>query len=434
MTSLLFFAAFIALASGANAQGTEVLTNLPVYNTPFTYADPSYEVSPKKTDFTVSKVATWGSLTDWKSKHNSSAFHITEYGTPVSFCPIGNHSFWVTGDVEVDNTPATMQLFWYYPSYLSVGMSPLHTTNVVSAMDQWLPYNGSDVSFVAWTDAQFSSYTNPFEQPLTACVPINSTTSIQVWNSYLNLNTEALGLPSFSQGSYLVKYTLSDDGKTLTTDRPQKFVNELDTTFTEAGDNGVDLTITGQYLWGKFAAMKVEDYIYLYALDVSVYSNSTDLMVARAPVDDVMDSSSWSYYSASTDTWLTTAPTATESRKDTLAIYSLPSDIKFAAGTENNAGGSVFYSEYHDAYLMIFVASDDTTKYIIEYAPSPVGPWSTDRHVLYTDAYHDITSSIFSVYAFSTPLIGTAQGKELLISTKSKNSVANAIVQKLIFE
>ncbi|KAK9459362.1 uncharacterized protein V1516DRAFT_512189 [Lipomyces oligophaga] len=419
--SLITFATCIALTSVVSAQGTVVLENLPVYDTPITYTDPSYEVSPQKLDFTVSKVATWGSLTDWKSKHNSSVAHITSYEyNAVTFCPIGNHSFWVSGLTAVDKEEPDFGIYDGFPSYVSVGMSPLHVTNVVSDLDAWWT-NTSDglEAFMSFASGDFSSVTTPIDEPLTVCVPINSTTSIHVWNYYMEFYE--IDVPQ-SVGSFLVSYTLSDDGKTLTTYRPKK-------RYTQAAGFGND------YLWGKWASIKVEDYIYLYVVDVSSEGNSQDLLVARAPVEDVMDISSWTYYSANNATWLTTAPELGESRKDTLAIYSLPDDIQFAtSGESHTAGGSIFYSEYHDAYLMVFVASDDTTKYIIEYAPTPVGPWSTDRHVLYTDAYHEITKSIFSVYAFSTPLIGEPAGKQLLISTKSKTNSSYAIMQKLIFD
>ncbi|KAK9490744.1 hypothetical protein V1508DRAFT_406131 [Lipomyces doorenjongii] len=108
------------------------------------------------------------------------------------------------------------------------------------------------------------------------------------------------------------------------------------------------------YAYGSFASIVGNGVAFLYGLDTT-YSNKMDVHVARVSFNHISDYKKYQYYDASTKSWSFTQPLPTARR---------PS----AAVTSNwmpYSTGSMFYSEYHSAYLLV-----------VSYAPFPVGPWT----------------------------------------------------------
>ncbi|KAK9462065.1 uncharacterized protein V1516DRAFT_685092 [Lipomyces oligophaga] len=374
---------------------TNIFNDLPVYDTPLTKVDHHYIVGPIRTSFEVDTVGTWGEF-----KHTHGGESIASYRPPVAFCPIGNHSFYFYGYSEGTNDS------YYAGTGFAVAVSSLHPQQTVDIhMREDLPWGLMPKS--TEDDSVGYLYAYLFV-PRSPCVSINDTTSVQFWDAFTDTVTH---------GSLMTVYTLEDEGKTLRVDRPQHLYADMD---------------ENEYEYGLFASMVVHEVIYLYALDVSNYGNSRQILVARSHIDTVTDKSTWTYWTGSK--WTAVEPKATAAAPSASVIYELPDDQTFYMSFSiYNPGASIFYSEYHHAYLMIFVSSADTSSYIIEYAPTPIGPWTTNRKVLYTDNTYDVTSSIVSPAFFSSPLINATPGKELLLTPISTDGNLVPNIQKLIF-
>ncbi|KAK9462064.1 uncharacterized protein V1516DRAFT_663771 [Lipomyces oligophaga] len=395
----LLLSGLAALAKVASADSqTNDFEDLPVYDTPFDNITHHYIVGPYRTSFKVKTVGTWGEL---KGNLYAGSENITERRPPVTFCPIGNHSFWFYG--YNDNYNEDVKI-----SGLAIGTSSLHPQH---AVDIPVPLGNDGFYDVVPTSSEDLSVQATFANliiPRSLCVAINSTTSVQFWDAYVD---------SGSRGSVMTVYTIEDDAATLHVTRPQDVYGDA---------------YNNEYEFGLFASLVVNKVIYLYALDVSSYGNSRQLLVARSHIDTFTDKSTWTYWTGSK--WTAVEPTATAAASSESVIYELPDDQQFYMGTTPFAsGGSIFYSDYHHAYLMIFVSSADTSSYIIEYAPTPIGPWTTNRKVLYTDNTYAIHSSLATPAFFSSPLINAASGKQLMLTPSNTDDQYGCYVQKLIF-
>ncbi|KAK9251351.1 hypothetical protein V1507DRAFT_464708 [Lipomyces tetrasporus] len=52
--------------------------------------------------------------------------------------------------------------------------------------------------------------------------------------------------------------------------------------------------------------------------------------------------------------------------------------------------GFMFFSEYHNAYLLVCFSNRADSTFRVSYAPSPVGPWTTDDKVLHTVGHDQV--------------------------------------------
>ncbi|KAK9365561.1 hypothetical protein V1509DRAFT_632694 [Lipomyces kononenkoae] len=127
------------------------------------------------------------------------------------------------------------------------------------------------------------------------------------------------------------------------------------------------------YSYGSFANMVVEGVAFLYALDTT-YSGNQDVHVARVATWEMSNINMYEYYDASTKTWSYTQPQPTARRQSAAVISNW---IPYSTG-------SMFYSEYHNAYLLIYFDGWADSTFRVSYAPSPVGPWTTNDQTLYT--------------------------------------------------
>ncbi|KAK9461922.1 uncharacterized protein V1516DRAFT_673321 [Lipomyces oligophaga] len=401
----------------AHAQGTSDawydLIDIPVYYTPFEFPSHHYRVYPHHTSFKVDKVGTWGKLNDYSSYVNRQDNWISKRNPVVTFCPIGNQSFWFEGFSWVP-------LAGPFRTTLSIGKSSLHPNQVYDrvlrpgyTIDQSRELSQQGIDPFYGEAALLSEeelpeqgdgdlYSDPTDnlQPRTFCVPIDDQTAIQFWYSY-------------RRGSFIMVYTVKDNGTTLRLFRHDDLISDVS---------------LHEYTYGLFGAMRVNQVIYLYAVDDSTYGQSRDVLLARALVDSYQDKSTWTYWNNQKQTWTAIEPKATVRRDQTYAIYSLPDGDSFAGPS------SIFYSDYHHAYLMVFVSSvSGTSTYIVEYAPTPVGPWSTNKHILYKDANY--TAGLVTPAIFSTPFIDAPSGKQLMLTPSGLKNVDgfSTFVQKLIF-
>ncbi|KAK9461921.1 uncharacterized protein V1516DRAFT_663629 [Lipomyces oligophaga] len=397
------------------------LIDIPVHETPFSFPSHNYRVYPRHTSFRVDVVGTWGRLNDYNSFLNRQDNWINIRTPLVTFCPIGNQSFWFEG---YSWTP----LAGDFSTTLSIGKSSLHPNQVVDRVlrpnytiaqsrnldDQGIdPYYGisaiesneeyqGDPYSEDWTE-----YPSPRWQPRTFCVPIDDSSAVQFWQSCSSVDSIC-----HRRGSFMIIYTVKDNGTTLRLFRQGDLISDVS---------------KNEYEYGLFGAFKVHQVVYLYAVDHSSYGQSRDVLLARAPVDSYQDKSTWTYWNNQKQTWTAIEPKATVRRDQTYAIYSLPDGDSFAGPS------SIFYSDYHHAYLMVFVSSvSGTSTYIVEYAPTPVGPWTTNKHILYKDANY--TAGLVTPAIFSTPLIDAPSGKQLMLTPSGLGSdQTNTYVQKLIF-
>ncbi|KAK9364419.1 hypothetical protein V1509DRAFT_656179 [Lipomyces kononenkoae] len=114
------------------------------------------------------------------------------------------------------------------------------------------------------------------------------------------------------------------------------------------------------YSYGSFASMVVQGVAFLYALD-GTYSGNRDVHVARVATWAITDITKYQYYDASTKTWSYTQPQPT-ARRQSAAVLS--NWIPYSTG-------SMFYSEYHNAYLLVYFNGWADSTFRVSYAPSP---------------------------------------------------------------
>ncbi|KAK9248164.1 hypothetical protein V1506DRAFT_511827 [Lipomyces tetrasporus] len=186
------------------------------------------------------------------------------------------------------------------------------------------------------------SYTN--------CVPTGDNTAVHFWI-----------VTKFNSGSSTRTY-----GNTMA----QYSLDPTTNQFTVTRDSQVTFA-PPTYTYGSFANVVVNGVAYLYGLDTKYSKN--DAHLAKAPVNTIADLSTWQYYNASSGTWSSTMPVPT-ARQQSAAV--IRNSIPFSTGT-------VFFSEYHNAFLLVFLDNWADSKFRVLSAPSPVGPWTTNNLVIW---------------------------------------------------
>ncbi|KAK9450015.1 uncharacterized protein V1518DRAFT_242880 [Limtongia smithiae] len=185
----------------------------------------------------------------------------------------------------------------------------------------------------------------------TNCIQINSSYALHFWGVHHYYNSTT----SHYYGNTLSIYTLDEATNNITVARP----------FTLA-------FTSGRYPYGSFANLVVDDYVYLYATD-STYSDNYDIHVARCPKDSILDFTTCAYYDAAEDYWSSTIPVPTGRRQSAAIITN---------GTTFSSG-SMYYSEYHQAYVLIYFSNMADNLFRLISSPTPLGPWNVTDTVLY---------------------------------------------------
>ncbi|KAJ8097259.1 hypothetical protein POJ06DRAFT_260928 [Lipomyces tetrasporus] len=319
---------------------------LPSLLTPVRQApSPSYGVTPNNTDFEIESFEEFGKQEDPDNP-------LTIYRDGGGSCSIGNRTIWFFCDTSgyqndtfkaiTDNSLSVARTF-DEPSLLtdatsnslySYGWNPA----VPYTAEEYPWRNRPSKRYVMWT------YTN--------CLQVSENRAVQYFHLY-----KYNSLSSTSDwGNTMATLDFDPDTEMLTVTR-DKQVTFPNTT----------------YEYGSFANMVVDGVAFLYALDTK-YSSKKDVHVARVATDSLSQYDTYQYYDASTKTWSYNQPQPT-ARRQSAAVMS--NYMPYSTG-------SMFYSEYHNAYLLVYFSNWADSTFRVSYAPSPVGPWTTDDKVLYT--------------------------------------------------
>ncbi|KAK9321545.1 hypothetical protein V1517DRAFT_326175 [Lipomyces orientalis] len=254
--------------------------------------------------------------------------------------------------------------------------------------------------------------------PHTHGAVINETSAIQFWDI-----SACSGSCEKNAGTTLIIYTFDSDTNTLTVSRPARVYQRF----------------LKNYPYGSFAALTVQGTTYLYSWDPYSTSDENydgwqrDIHVASAPASSVEDKTTWRYYNNGTGTWSSTEPLPTP-RRLSAAILSLD-DPPLGNKLDYFLSGSIFYSAYHDAYLLVYVS----TQYLyfrVRYAPTPVGPWSQEGIIIWDPSSGfgglDPTFGLASP-VFSQTDDGSLGGKSLLLNLGTSPGSGDILTFNLTF-
>ncbi|KAK7204029.1 hypothetical protein BZA70DRAFT_290580 [Myxozyma melibiosi] len=403
--------AFVQFAF-ADEVGTVLFPNTSFFEIEHYYPSPRYHVYPRRTDFSVASFVNWGQITDYNSKANDGDDYFSLETGPFAYCAIGNYSFWLSqygrGSLAGAGAHFLMAMNGSHPSWAKIHPD---LDDIDEDYNTMIPYTDDE------NDAMNEPYYFTFFAPRSSCVMTSATTAVQVWE-ILHEKRDDLAI-----GSMLVNYTINPDEGTFASTRPQ----DVYSSYYVDDDDDADY----QYGYGLLSTMKVNGVIYMYAVDRSSYGNYQDVLLASAPASTVLDKSTWSYWQNSTQSWNTTEPLATKRRQDD-AVYTASSSIGYQI--DGGSMGSIFYSEYHHAYIFTYSTSDDPSTLIIEYAPTPAGPWSQNEQVLVNSTDVDFNYAIVTPYFYNSPAHEGHVGKELLISVSPASYDNTYWAYKLSFE
>ncbi|KAK7203619.1 hypothetical protein BZA70DRAFT_282942 [Myxozyma melibiosi] len=387
------------------------------------------------TDFTLEGSADYGSLAYSQEAHNSSTFY-----APITYCPFGKRSFWLTGDLllkdsEVEKTETLLGTTYDYETSETLYrtyFSPAHdggndvehdlydepaSENSTEVGGFWRLSTETPLSTV-WglipkSDAEDTTGTAVARSQ---CATISDTKAVHWYESIVN----------GSRGSYMVEYEVTVDDETGGTSL--NVTRSLDL-YSSAAEN--------QLYYGVFSSMRVNHVVYMYAVDNSNYQN---VYVASAPAQYVGDKSRWLYWYKSSQKWLKTEPT-TDGIDAADAVFSLSGSETFVMSNEPEdesvaypTGASIFYSQYHWSYLFVYVSTADPTALIIEYGSTPVGPFSSNKKVLYSSADYNMEYASVSPFRFSTSETEGKTGKELLLTVPAAGNSSGVHALKLWFK
>ncbi|KAK9235876.1 hypothetical protein V1525DRAFT_458176 [Lipomyces kononenkoae] len=207
---------------------------------------------------------------------------------------------------------------------------------------------------IPWTPAEAATQGYPSKRyalwVYTNCVPTGNNTAVHFWS----LNKYSSDFSYAGLGNTMVQYALDPTTNHLTLTRNTEITFAPPT-----------------YPYGSFANVVVNGTAYLYGIDITY--NRNDVHLAMAPVDTITNLTTWQYYNASSQTWTSTMPVPT-ARAQSAAV--IQNSIPFSTGT-------IFFSEYHNAFLLVFFDNWADSTFRVLSAPSPVGPWTTNNHAIW---------------------------------------------------
>ncbi|KAK9321886.1 hypothetical protein V1517DRAFT_353424 [Lipomyces orientalis] len=309
---------------------------LPSFLTPVRPApNPSYGVTPINTDFEVESV-------DILDKQEDPDNPLTIYRDGGGSCNIGNRTLWLFCDTlgyqndtfkaMTDNSLSVARSF-DDPSLLSDATSNSLTSY---GWQPAVPFTDDEYPWRNWPSKRYAMWT------YTNCLQINDNLAVHFFNLYKYSSIYSAS----SLGNTMVTLNFDPDADMLTVTR------NMQVTFPPS-----------TYQYGSFASMVVNGVAFLYALD-STYSGKKDIHVARVATNSLSQFDKYQYYDASTKTWSYTQPAPTERRQSAAVISNwMPYST-----------GSMFYSEYHNAYLLVYFSNWADSTFRVSYAPTPVGP------------------------------------------------------------
>ncbi|KAK9481481.1 hypothetical protein V1527DRAFT_455964 [Lipomyces starkeyi] len=322
------FLAAVTVSAATPAAST--VFPVPSIITPHYDTDPLYKVlPPAHLDFKVAYVIYWGELTDWSRTPQ----FLTRNTDLATFCSLQNRGFWFFGYTSSETyDEENYYKVTSFSSTLSLAKDFAHPAWIVDNWAEWPPIprteNENEVSANYNADIAINASTN--------CAVLGPSKAIQFWNmSFSSCGTFA--------GTSMVAYEFYPAYNALKVTRP------------------VTITLTpDEYQYGSFATVVVKGVVYLYALDTTT----------------VEDKSTWRYWDQGAGAWSSTEPFPT-ARRQSAAIISLPAQTSF------RDSASIFYSAYHNSYLLFFLnGSEDRLR--VKYSSTPLGPWSTNDIIVFS--------------------------------------------------
>ncbi|KAK9372086.1 uncharacterized protein V1513DRAFT_453515 [Lipomyces chichibuensis] len=384
---------FITLLKLVFATATPVSTSFPVPSilTPHFEDSPSYSVTPRNVKFKVASVTNYGNLND--NSINSS--YIIKTSFPPTLCSIQNRTFWFAGQTTIQDSSHFNLISSSITSVaIELTFSPPTSIRELSTRPE---FSWSSVIPLTSTEKAISlAYNqNTTFYPRVHSSFINGSSAIQFWDV-----KSLSSLCHSNAGTTMIIYTLDSMTNTLTVTRPAPVYQKYNV----------------QYEYGSFATLTVQGTTYLYSWDTFTIGDGwhKDVHVAAAPASSIADKSTWKYYNKGTQTWSSTEPLPT-SRRQTAAILTLD-DVPDYDGPDFFVSASIFYSKYHNAYLLVYTAVDNRLVRV-RYASTPVGPWSSPGiEILDGTPYSNNFATVLA-----SPIIsqtdGNVGGKSLLLTT-----------------
>ncbi|KAK9358383.1 hypothetical protein V1504DRAFT_397017 [Lipomyces starkeyi] len=382
----MLFARTIFLASSLFAgsiRGTPVASTtypIPSIITPYNKTSPEYYTGDlQHSDFEVHEVLDWGHLEDYNNEY-------TLDRDGGGSCSLSNRTFWWFDDTIVSQS-GSFRGFTSNSVALVLNISHAGWLRDISASSTYGIFNA-----IPFTEEEAEINTSIFTRygiwTFTDCVVLSDTTAVHFWDVVQFTAGADIGPEAVHRGTTMAMYTLDPDSNELTVTREEQYYYT-----------------TEQYAYGAFANVVVNGIAYLYALD-GKYSDRQDVHLASAPVSELTDKSSWRYYDAASGTWSSTQPSPSE-RNASAAVIS--NSMPFSSG-------NIYYSEYHNQYLLVFFNNYVDNRFRVLSAPTPAGPWSTGNKVLF-----DTPQGVFYNYgAQSTPVYyqtdGDIPGKNLMLA------------------
>ncbi|KAK9384660.1 hypothetical protein V1515DRAFT_610796 [Lipomyces mesembrius] len=380
---IMLFVKTIFLASALYAgsiRGTPVASTtypIPTYITPYKQTSPKFDAGKlQNSNFEVHDVLDFGILKDYNNEYS-----LDRDGG--GSCSLSNRTFWFFCDTIVADSTGAFRGFTSNSVALAMNYNHAGWLRDISASSTYgvfaaIPYTDEEESlskdifnrYAIWT------YTN--------CVALSDTTAVHFWE----VVQFSAGVDTISRGTTMAVYNLDPDKHELTVTREEQYC------------------YTGErYAYGSFANVVVDGIAYLYALDAT-YSSRQDVHLACAPVSQLTDTSTWRYYDAASGKWSSTQPSPSE-RNASAAVIS--NSMPFSSG-------NIYYSEYHNQYLLVFFNNWIDNMFRVLSAPTPVGPWTTDNKVIFEAP----EGKSYNYGAQSTPVYyqtdGQQGGKDLMLA------------------
>ncbi|KAK7204878.1 hypothetical protein BZA70DRAFT_187333 [Myxozyma melibiosi] len=338
----ILFAARAAVAATATASTS---FSVPTYTNPVRWSSQKYNVGAMSRAISVKGKEEYGALVD-----PSNTYQI--YRDGGGSCTLNNRTFFVFDDTTAYTSATSGKLAGFASN--SMGMvrdfddpTALYDYTMSNSVGyfQPIPMSTAEATASKKTSTRYAFWT------YTNCVQLSETSAAH----FFHVKKYSSSSSSYVLGNTVAKYQIDSTSNIMGVKRWTQLAFANTT-----------------YAYGSFASMVVNHVVYLYALD-SKYSSSYDVHVASVPADDFWDSSAYKYWDASTSTWSSDQPVPTARRKSSAVIQ----------GTMPFSSGTVFYSEFHNQYLLIFFNGWVDSKFRVITAPTPLGPWNVTNTVIW---------------------------------------------------
>ncbi|KAK9448435.1 uncharacterized protein V1518DRAFT_428210 [Limtongia smithiae] len=334
-----------ATTTTTSATAVSSVFAIPSLLTPYVATTPKLEVSPESGSFSVKSVSNYGEMAYYASTW-------TIYRDGGGSCTLNNRTLWlfndanaytVSGDVFAGAATNSMSIATSFDHPGS-----LKDLTISSAVGYFpaTPWWGTEESQYATSPSHryaLWTYSN--------CVQLSSTSAAH----FFLVNKFSSVTSSKQYGNTMVLYSMNESTGKITVTRPMQYAFQ-----------------NTSYPYGSFANVVVNGYAYLFGLD-RLYSTNLDVHLAQVYTGYISNLAKYRYWNAETKAYETTLPVPTARRKAAAVIQS---SIAFSTG-------SLFFSEYHNAFVLIYFSSYEDSTFRLIRSPSPLGPWNTTSVTLY---------------------------------------------------